>query len=218
VTTPNDHWDRIYQTRSLDDVSWYQPDTSVSVRLIEMGASGRDCPVVDIGSGGSVLVDQLLAQGFADITLVDVSELALEKVRTRLGDRAQHVRFISHDLLTWAPERRFDVWHDRAVFHFLTKRSDRDRYIELATNAIDHGGALVLGTFAEDGPTQCSGLAVCRYSAQVLGELFSESFALVAHEREEHVTPAAAVQPFTWVLLRRSSSSVQAMVPPPDAP
>jgi hypothetical protein len=202
--TPNDHWDHIYQTRSLSDVSWYQLDTSVSVRLIETGASGRGSPVVDIGSGGSVLVDQLLARGFTDITLVDVSQLVLEKVRTRLGDNATRVRMISHDVLTWMPERLFDVWHDRAVFHFLTKRSDRDRYIELASNAIDHGGSLVLGTFAEDGPTHCSGLAVCRYSAQALGELFAESFALVTHEREEHVTPAAAIQPFTWVLLRRS--------------
>lgn len=204
MTTPTDHWERVYQTRSLTDVSWYQPDTAASIRMIEMGATAPGASVVDVGSGGSVLVDQLLDHGYTDITLVDASPSVLEKVRTRLGDRARHVRFISQDLLTWVPERRFDVWHDRAVFHFLTSRNERDHYIELATDAIDHGGALVLGTFAEDGPTQCSGLAVSRYSARALGELFAESFVLEAHSLEEHVTPAAAIQPFTWVLLRRS--------------
>ena len=204
VTTPSDHWDKVYQTRPLTEVSWYQSDTATSVRMIEKAASTPDASVVDIGSGGSVLVDQLLTNGYTDITLVDVSQSALEKVRIRLGHRARHVHFVNQDLRTWKSERTFDVWHDRAVFHFLTDQNDRDHYVELATNSINQGGALVLGTFAEDGPTHCSGLEVCRYSAEALGELFAGSFTLDAQHREEHVTPSTAIQPFTWVLLRRS--------------
>jgi SAM-dependent methyltransferase len=174
------------------------------LRLIEAAASGHSSAVVDVGSGTSALVDDLLARGFTDITLVDVSRRALEKVCDRLGDEARGVSVVNQDVLTWVPERRYDVWHDRAVFHFLTERADRERYIEVVADAIRSGGTLVLGTFAEDGPTSCSGLPVCRYSADDLADTFAPSFAMVGHEREEHLTPSGTTQSFTWVALQRT--------------
>jgi SAM-dependent methyltransferase len=204
VTGDGDHWDQIYDTRPVTELSWYQSRPETSLRLIEEAASGPSAAVVDVGSGASELVDELLARGFTDLTLVDVSRRALEHVRERLGDEARRVSFVNQDLLTWIPERRYDVWHDRAVFHFLTERDDRDRYIEIVTDAIPVGGSVILGTFAQDGPTTCSGLPVCRYSADDLADLLGPSFSVVGHERQEHMTPGGAAQSFTWVVLRRT--------------
>jgi SAM-dependent methyltransferase len=198
VTGDGDHWDQIYDTRPVTELSWYQSRPETSLRLIEEAASGPSAAVVDVGSGASELVDELLARGFTDLTLVDVSRRALEHVRERLGDEARRVSFVNQDLLTWIPERRYDVWHDRAVFHFLTERDDRDRYIEIVTDAIPVGGSVILGTFAQDGPTTCSGLPVCRYSADDLADLLGPSFSVVGHER------GGAAQSFTWVVLRRT--------------
>jgi len=171
--------------------------------LIEMLASSRSAGVVDIGAGASLLVDGLLSLGFTDVSVLDISGHALHEVRRRLGERARDVAVLHHDVATWKPDRQYDVWHDRAVFHFLTERTVRDRYLEMAADAIRLGGSLVVGTFAEDGPTQCSALPVSRYSAQDLEEVFSASFSLVEHEREHHVTPRGVVQSFTWAVLRR---------------
>ena len=199
-----DHWDRVYDSRPLTQLTWFQRHPATSLRLIEAAASGHSSAVVDVGSGTSALVDDLLARGFTDITLVDVSRRALEKVCDRLGDEARGVSVVNQDVLTWVPERRYDVWHDRAVFHFLTERADRKRYIEVVADAIRSGGTLVLGTFAEDGPTSCSGLPVCRYSADDLADTFAPSFVMVGHEREEHLTPSGTTQSFTWVVLQRT--------------
>ena len=160
-----------------------------------------------MGAGTSLLVDLLLAASFTDVTILDVSERALEVVRERLGERATGVTLIHADLLTWAPQRRFDVWHDRAVFHFLTTADERARYVRLAESSVPPGGALVVATFAPDGPTQCSGLPVRRYDAAGLTAEFGVGFDLIHSEREEHLTPSGAVQPFTWVLLRRVTSA-----------
>ncbi len=203
VTGDGDHWDQIYDSRPATELSWYQRHPETSLRLIEEAASGRSAAVVDVGSGASELVDALLARGFTDVTLVDISRRALETVRSRLGSEARRVSFVNQDLLMWIPERRYDVWHDRAVFHFLTEREDRDRYVEIVTDAIGTGGFLILGTFAEDGPTSCSGLPVRRYSADELADVFAQSFSVVGHEREEHLTPSGTAQSFTWVVLRR---------------
>jgi SAM-dependent methyltransferase len=203
VTEPGDHWDQIYDSRAPTELSWFQRHPETSLRLIEAAASGPSSAVVDVGAGASVLVDELLARGFTDITLVEFSRRALERVRERLGDEARCVRFVHRDLLTWVPERSYDVWHDRAVFHFLTEGADRERYVEVVADAICGGGSLILGTFAQDGPTSCSGLPVRRYSADELAALFARSFSMVGHEREEHLTPSGTAQSFTWVVLRR---------------
>jgi SAM-dependent methyltransferase len=203
VTELAGHWEGIYERTPSTEVGWYQREPATSLRLIETLGLAPSSAVIDVGAGASALVDRLLARGFTDVTLLDVSQHALAEVRARLGEQAAHVTFIHHDVLTWMPDRQYDVWHDRAVFHFFTDRPSRDRYVEIAARAIRPGGFLALATFAADGPTHCSGLPVFRCSVQDLEDAFGGSFAVVQHEREEHVTPGGVVQPFTWVLLRR---------------
>jgi SAM-dependent methyltransferase len=200
-----EHWEHVYATRSSSSVGWYQQEPVTSLRLVEGAGRERSNGVIDVGGGASSLVDHLLADGYTDLTLLDVSQRALDEVRTRLGNEAHRVRFLQHDVLTWEPERDYDVWHDRAVFHFLTDVADRDRYADTASRALRAGGSLVVATFAADGPTECSGLPVCRYSAEDLEETFSGSFLPVGREREVHTTPGNVAQPFTWVVLRRTS-------------
>ena len=199
-----DHWERIYATRSSTEVSWYEREPATSLRLIETLAPEADAAVIDIGAGASLLVDRLAASGLTDITILDISQRSLDEVRERLGLRARAVTFLHHDVLTWEPDRQYDVWHDRAVFHFLTEPSARNRYVDVAAKAVRDGGAVIVGTLAEDGPTQCSGLPVARYSPLQLASAFSQSFSLMQYEREEHVTPGGVIQPFTWVALRRT--------------
>jgi SAM-dependent methyltransferase len=199
-----EHWEHVYATRSSTEASWYQREPTASLRCIEAIAPGPSASVIDIGAGTSTLVDRLLADGFTDLTVLDISRHALDEVAARLGKDSNRVRVVCHDVLTWEPDRRYDVWHDRAVFHFLTERAARDRYVELAARAVRSGGALVLATFAPDGPEQCSGLPVSRYAPRDLEDVFAEHFTLIEHDREDHVTPSGAVQPFSWIVLRRA--------------
>lgn len=196
------HWRQTYDTKAVDQVSWYQTDPQMSLRLVAAAGAHPDTSIIDIGAGASVLADRLLDQGLHDITVLDIAETALAAARTRLGDRATAVTWITGDLLSWKPDRRYDIWHDRAVFHFLTGPADRDRYRRTLSAALAGHGHLVIGTFAEDGPVSCSGLPVARYSSEQLAAEFPE-FDVVDAAREEHQTPWAAVQPFTWLLLRR---------------
>lgn len=201
------YWDSIYGTIASTEVSWYQHDPAASLRLIQSVApAAKTTAVIDIGAGTSLLVDNLLAEGFINVTVLDVSDHALSEVRERLRRGERHVTFVHHDVLTWNPDRQYDVWHDRAVFHFLTEPKDRTRYVELAASAVRAGGHVIVATFAEDGPTQCSGLPVHRYSADAIHDVFSRNFSLVSHEREEHVTPKGIVQPFVWTTLARMES------------
>ena len=198
------YWDSIYGTIASTEVSWYQHDPATSLRLVQSVApAAKATAVIDVGAGASLLVDRLLAEGFTDVTVLDVSDHALSEVRDRLGRGERRVTFVHHDVLTWNSDRLYDVWHDRAVFHFLTEPKDRTSYVELAASAVRAGGHLIVATFAEDGPTQCSGLFVCRYSADAIHDVFSRNFSLVSHEREEHVTPKGVVQSFVWTTLKR---------------
>jgi SAM-dependent methyltransferase len=201
TSSPN-HWQRVYQSRPSEELSWFRAAPDTSVRLVE-AAVGVSASVVDVGAGTSSLADCLLADGFVDITLVDVSETALDVVRQRLAGKPERVALVHTDLLEWVPDRTFDLWHDRAVFHFLTLPDAQARYVQLASDAVAPGGWLVVATFATDGPTHCSGLPVCRYDAEGLAEQFSAKFDLASSEREVHVTPHGVEQPFTWVVLRR---------------
>ena len=198
------HWERVYATRLTSEVSWYQREPATSLRLIESTASDKACKVIDVGGGAAFLVDGLVARGFNNVTVLDISQRALDEVEERLGERASSVNLLCSDILRWTPDGRYDIWHDRAVLHFLTDPIERDHYVELAERAVRDDGALVVGTFAEDGPTHCSGLPVVRYSPQDLANVFSASFDVVTHGREEHTTPAGVIQPFTWVVLRRT--------------
>jgi SAM-dependent methyltransferase len=185
--------------------SWYERDPANSVRLVTQVAQDRSAAIVDVGAGTSTLVDRLVGNGFEDVTVLDVSPRALDEVRGRLGAHARAVSFVVQDVLSWRPAHAYDVWHDRAVFHFLAASASRERYTALAAASVRVGGSLIVATFADDGPTRCSGLPVHRYSAVELAAAYATHFELVHDERELHVTPSGAVQPFTWVVLRRMS-------------
>jgi 2-polyprenyl-3-methyl-5-hydroxy-6-metoxy-1,4-benzoquinol methylase len=193
------HWDGVFRTKDTHQVSWYQDNPETSLALIA-DTSGS---VIDVGAGASTLIDELLALGRTDVTVLDVSEAALDLTRRRLADRAKEVSFVVADITSWQPQRNYQVWHDRAVFHFLTDPADQSTYVNLATQTISPGGVLVLGTFAADGPTHCSGLPTVRYGAADLADMFSVAFDLEDHVRETHRTPAGGRQSFTWVKLRR---------------
>ncbi|HVF03657.1 MAG TPA: class I SAM-dependent methyltransferase [Frankiaceae bacterium] len=194
-----EHWDGVFTTKAPDDVSWFQAEPATSLRLLRAYAP-PPASVLDVGSGNGVLPDRLLAGGWPDVTVLDVSAAALDAVRGRLGDA---VTYAVSDVTAWRPARTYGAWHDRAVFHFLTSFGDVASYVARATAAVAPGGVAVLATFAPDGPEQCSGLPAKRYAAEALAGAFGGAFTLEAAEREEHVTPWGAVQPFTWVVLRR---------------
>jgi rhodanese-related sulfurtransferase/uncharacterized UPF0146 family protein len=195
------HWDDVFRTKGAEQVSWYQARPDTSLRLI------GDTPgsVIDVGAGASTLVDELLAAGRTDVTALDVSEEALVLTRRRLGNAAQQVHLVTADIVTWRPSRLYDVWHDRAAFHFLTDPAQVRRYVETVIEAVAANGIVVLGTFDDDGPAYCSGLPTTRYRATALADLFSPGFTLDHHEHETHLTPWGAAQAFTWVRLRRGS-------------
>lgn len=195
------HWDGTYRDRGATGVSWYQSDPAVSLELIAALGLERDAPIVDVGGGASVLTDRLLASGFSDLTVLDVSQVALDNSRGRLPAEAP-VERLCQDVLGWNPSRRFGLWHDRAVFHFLTDDDDRDRYRVVLREALLPGGAVIIATFAPDGPTHCSGLPVCRYGPADLAAVLGDGFEVEATLREEHTTPTGAVQPFTWLAAR----------------
>lgn len=209
LPTAAHHWDDVYAGKAVDDVSWYRPDAAVSMRLVEEALQRTALTpgsAVDVGCGTSTLVDELLERGWSHVTGLDVSGEALEITRARLARRpedAARADLVVTDLRAWRPERPFDLWHDRAVLHFLTDPADVGRYVDLATDAVRPGGALVLGTFGSHGPEQCSGLAVQQYDAADLSDLFAAGFSLLAHEVELHRTPWGSEQEFTWVTLVR---------------
>ena len=199
------HWDGVYEAAGARKVSWYQREPEMSLVLIEELGLRRDAAIVDVGAGASSLAERLLARGFIDITVLDVSARALELARAELGANAGSVSWLEQDLLSWSPQRQYDVWHDRAVFHFLVDPGKRARYVETLRSALRPGGKAVIGTFASDGPATCSGLPVVRYDADQLASALGDAFRLLATRREEHRTPADSVQPFTWAALERKT-------------
>lgn len=200
------HWRETYTQRGDTQVSWFAADPACSLELIDTCGADPQAPAVDVGAGAARLVDALLARGFADVTALDVSDDGLAHTRDRLGTGAARLRCVVSDVLDWVPDRRFGLWHDRAVFHFLTDPADRQRYRDLLAAALAPGGLVVIGTFAADGPESCSGLPTARYApdalAAELGDGPGAGLSVVARRREEHRTPWGAVQPFTWLALR----------------
>lgn len=195
------HWSDVYASKPADTVSWFQSEPSVSLELLDgLGVSAGD-GVVDVGGGASVLVDRLVARGFTDVTVLDIAEPALAVGRSRLGPGAP-VTWVVADILTWAPARHFDLWHDRAVLHFLSA-DEVTVYRSVLERAVAPGGAVVLATFAPDGPEYCSGLPVTRYDDDALADVLGTGFDVVDRRREVHITPSGAEQPFTWLGARR---------------
>jgi SAM-dependent methyltransferase len=202
--TTEAHWDAVYAGRAETTLSWYQRSPVVSLELIESLGLPAEAAVLDVGAGSSSLVDALLARGFSDVSVLDISAAALEVARARLGaDVAGRVHWLSADLLDWTPPRAYALWHDRALFHFLVAEADRRRYLEVLRVAVPAGGHAILGTFGEDGPERCSGLPVVRYSAEALAAALGDDFVVRTTRREEHRTPAGVVQPFSWVAATR---------------
>ena len=195
------HWDDRYQGIGVESVSWYQTHPRTSLELIDLLEVAPSTAVIDVGGGASTLVDALVQRGFGDITVLDISAVALSKSRRRLT-RPAGVTWLHSDLLTWRPDRRWGVWHDRAVFHFLTASDDQATYMEKMRSALRPGGAFVIGAFAADGPRYCSGLPVVGYDASTLidriGAVLGD-IRIVGHQSESHVTPSGGVQPFTWI-------------------
>lgn len=195
------HWNDRYRASGPDELSWFQEQPAVSRELIAAAGLDRTAALIDVGGGPARLVDQLLADGWSDLTVLDLSDVALDEARTRVGPNP-HVEWIAQDLLTWQPTRRYDAWHDRAVFHFLVDERDRLRYRTVLTEALTPRATLIVGTFASDGPTHCSGLPVARYDSDTLVSTLGGRFDVLATRREVHVAPRGKTQPFTWVALK----------------
>ena len=193
-----DHWQKVYATRAPTEVSWYQPVPERSLALIRDTGVPPDAPLLDVGAGASTLVDQLLAAGYTDLTVLDISGTALATAQARLGAAAARVRWVEADITRFTPERRYALWHDRAVFHFLVEPDRRQRYLDTLGAALAPGGHLILATFGPQGPTRCSGLPVQRYAAAELDALLAPRYRLVRSEIEDHRTPAGQPQQFLY--------------------
>jgi SAM-dependent methyltransferase len=201
-----EHWEKTYSSKPADRVSWFQPHAERSLRLIAEAGIAPSAGLIDVGGGASTLVDDLLAKGYSALSVLDVSAAALALAQARLGARAEAVRWIEGDITAVAlPPRAYALWHDRAVFHFLTAAEQRRAYLTSLLHALQPGGHLIVATFAENGPTLCSGLPVQRYSAARLQEEFGAAFTLLRSEEEAHRTPGGAVQNFVYCHFRRAA-------------
>jgi trans-aconitate methyltransferase len=197
------HWQQTYEAKAEHEVSWYQNSPEPSLTLITALAASMASSIIDIGGGDSHLVDHLVQRGFRDISVLDISSSALAKARARLGAQAAAVDWIAADITTWKPKRQYDLWHDRATFHFMVIEADRSAYLSRLGQALAPGGHAVIATFALDGPEKCSGLPVMRYDAASLADTLGHKFALISSERHLHQTPWGAVQAFQFSVFRR---------------
>lgn len=196
---PKSHWEKVYQTKRPDEVSWYRPHLDVSLQLIEEAAPNRDAQIIDVGGGESTLVDDLLARNYEKLTVLDISHAALAVAKERLGANANKLTWLCGDVTTFGFKRHeYDVWHDRAVFHFLTDAEDRANYVRQVAKAVKPGGHVIVATFGPEGPSQCSGLDIVRYDPDALHDEFGSSFQLVKHLTELHRTPAGSIQQFVY--------------------
>lgn len=210
------HWNSIYQAKSPTEVSWFELEPQISLELIKSVAS-TSARVIDVGGGASCLVDNLLASGFTDVTVLDISAIALDQAKLRLGPLADRISWLVEDITQTVDIGKFDVCHDRAVFHFLTAAEDRRKYIDLASRSIRAGGHLIMGTFSPDGPQKCSGLDVCRYDAATLSRELGSRFTLVRELLHTHTTPTGKPQQFFFGLFQYAPRLVESDVTPSNA-
>lgn len=197
------HWENVYTSKKETAVSWYQQHSVRSLELIVSAAPRADAAIIDIGGGASTLVDDLIARGYSNLTVLDVAEAALTRVKDRLSVEASKVAWIATDITKWHPARTYDVWHDRAVFHFLVDPTQQSAYLAALKAGTHSDSAVVMATFALDGPETCSGLPVQRYSAETLANRLGHAFSLVSESRETHVTPWGSEQRFVYSAFRR---------------
>lgn len=198
------HWETIYTTKQPNEVSWTQDRPAASIDFILSCGLDKTARIIDIGGGDSNLVDHLLDLGYENITVLDISEHALERAKTRLGKRADQVTWVVSDILDFVPDSTFDIWHDRAAFHFLTKPTDIDRYVALATSSVT--GYLIIGTFSTDGPLKCSGLEITQYNEQTLSDKLTNGFEKIRCLTEDHTTPFNTTQNFLFCTFRKKNN------------
>jgi SAM-dependent methyltransferase len=202
------HWEQVYRTKRPTEVSWYAAHLDVSLRMIEEAAPEHHSRIIDVGGGEATLVDDLLDRGYRHLSVLDVSATALDVAKARLGERAGAVDWRCGDVTTYPfPGNQYDVWHDRAVFHFLTDPKDRAAYVRQVTRAVKPGGHVIVATFGPEGPTKCSGLDVVRYDPDALHDQFGVRFLLLRHLTEMHQTPAGATQQFTYCYCKTSEAT-----------
>lgn len=202
-----DHWEKVYSTKAPNGVSWFQPHADMSMRLIRACGLGPDAAIIDVGGGASTLVDDLLEAGYVNVTVLDLSATALAESRRRLGVRGEAVRWMEADITRAEFEpQSLDLWHDRAVFHFLTSQEDRAAYVRQVLHALKPGGHVIMATFGTQGPAQCSGLPVMRYAPDALHAEFGEAFTLLSHEEQLHHTPFGTDQQFIYCLCRKKTA------------
>ncbi|MGB7070378.1 MAG: class I SAM-dependent methyltransferase [Pyrinomonadaceae bacterium] len=198
------HWETVYQTKARDEVSWFREHLDTSLRLIENTGVSKDAAMIDVGGGNSTLVDDLLECGFVDISVLDISESAIAGSKERLEENAAQVLWITADITTVdLPESHYDLWHDRAVFHFLTDEEDRRKYVELVIRSLKPGGHIIVASFGLEGPQRCSGLDVVRYSPEKMHDEFGSTFKLVESVGETHRTPFETTQEFVYCYCRK---------------
>lgn len=206
MTDIRDHWEAVWSAKSPEEVSWFQPEPTTSLTLINSLALHKNDAIVDVGGGASLLVDRLVERGYVQVAVVDVSDAALDRAARRLGPAGDDVTFVVADIRKWwlVLPGVFKLWHDRAVFHFLITDEDQQAYVKVLENALAPGGFVVIATFAPDGPEKCSGLPVARHDAASLAAILGANFRLIEDRREEHKTPSGAVQKFQWCVFSRA--------------
>ncbi len=199
------HWENVYKTKELKDVSWYQKAPKISLDFIAYFKVPKTAKIIDIGGGDSFLADHLLALGYEDITILDVSETALNKAKERLGSDAKRIKWIVADVSNFKPTETYDIWHDRATFHFLNQKQEINNYVDTIQHSINIGGALIIGTFSEDGPTKCSGIDITQYSEKSMNEIVKEHFEKVKCTYIDHETPFNTNQNFVFCGFKKNS-------------
>ena len=197
------HWENVYTTKGERDVSWFQENPAPSLELIALAGLSEDASIIDIGGGASRLVDGLAERHFREVTVLDLSAAALELARGRLGEKGAGIKWVTADITSWEPTETYDLWHDRAAFHFLTDPADQSAYLERLKMAVKRGGVVIIGTFALDGPEKCSGLPIVRHDAAALSAHLGTDFNLIDSRRHDHATPWGALQRFQFSTFRR---------------
>lgn len=202
--SPKQYWEKIYETKQPHEVSWTQDIPQTSLDFIHSFGLPKSAKIIDIGGGDSKLVDHLLAEGFTNITVLDISGASLEKAKTRLGDKASAIQWIEADIRDFMPNEKYDLWHDRAAFHFLTEKKDVMEYLTLVRKAVD--GYMIVGTFSPEGPTKCSGLSIRQYSDEELTRMFMDGFEKIKCVNVDHITPFHTAQNFTFCSFRHKAA------------
>lgn len=197
------HWENIYQTKALNEVSWYQPLPQTSLDFVAKFNLPLDAEIIDVGGGDSFFVDHLLKLGFQNITVLDISEAAISRAKERLGSDSERVKWIVSDITEFVPEEKYDFWHDRAVFHFLRAIEDQQSYLKVIDTAMESNGVLIIGTFSENGPLKCSGIEIQQYSEHSLVQRFNEKFQKVESFKIDHSTPFDTIQNFVFCSFRK---------------